>query len=440
MACGKDHVPVSTPVDMEYNVSIETLEDACTESAIPADLKLTLNVALQTDGIMTINYPAGLVPGYGYYKGMVITDGFTEGKLLTEDGQPDLSVVGSLTMEALDLTFEGQRLVFQDDGTQALCGGNTKVRLTGTARPLWDVATLDGKYEAGYEFYGLTCVPGVPEENEPLKWVVPLDIRDRDGSAFLSFDSHDEALLFEMPTATLASGNVNWEGLVYILSRTPFGDLISEFEGSVTGNFAGESYYLRTKFFYIGDQGGCDYVLDITGAKHPPDTVNVNNIYRLAFLKSDECAADANGNPSVSNFVLQGDVALRKDGSYLSVMHGHQRFDLEPKPDGTYGGSWGNSTQTLDYTASVNPPNVSLSYTWGFQTQTGTCNESYTAVGVPRFFPEMALDTPKLKDAKRLAKQSEHRSLGLSAAIKNSGRKISLSEAPQFVQQAILNR
>ncbi len=452
-ACSSPHVPVPTPVTMEYNVSVEILEDTCADSAIPTDLQLTLKVVLQTDDTMVVTYPAGFVPGYGDYKGMIITDGYTEGMLLTKDGNPDLSVTGDLTMDSADLVFEGQRVLVQDDGTQVPCAGNTKVRLSGPARPLWVNLALDGKYEADYDFYSLVCPPSDPEVNDPISWVVPLDIQDRQGSALFSFNSHNETVWFEMPTSTLASGSINWDGTLHITEQesvdgVTFVAVDYPYEANVTGTFVDGSYYLRMKI-NNPEYGVCRFVLDATGFKHPPDTVSINNVYRLAFLESNSCIPDANGNPKITNFVMEGDVALRVDGSYLSVMHGFQRFDLRPDPNttGFFSGKWGNSNLTLDYTAFVAPPEVNLFYTWGRQPQGGgTCNEEYTANGVVGFYPELKLEFPKTRNAKRQLNNATERlplntfgPLG-TALIKSNKRSLPLSEAPQFVREAIMAR
>ena len=433
-SCGEPQDPVSTPVDMEYNVSVELLEEGCTENPLPSDLSVTLNITLQTDGSMTVAYPTGFVPGSGNLEGLVVTDGKA---VLSMLDNPDLNVTGTLPMDSADIVFEGQRLILQDTGLETLCAGNTKVHLNGTARPFWEGSVLDGKYEAHYDFYGIICPPGVPGEDEPNSWTVPLDIKNHNGSAFFAFDSHDEILLFEMPTSSLETGSVDWSGKMYLIGRV-YG-YFYEFDGTAVGDFTNGSYSLRLSF-HEASTPQCDFVLDASGAKRLPDMANVSNVYRLAFLKSDQCAPDGNGNPTTEVFELEADVALRKD-SKLSMMHGVQRFDLEEQSAGTYGGHWGNSTMTLDYSVTITPPELSLSYSWGYETTDGLCYETYTAVGVPRYFPELELNTPKIADEKRrLTKWSEPRELGLTARLKDSARLRPLSEAPQFVQQAIFAR
>src|SRR3989344_5220738 len=118
-ACSSPPVPVPTPVDMKYNVNVEMLEDTCADSAIQTDLPPTLKVIPQPDGTMTVKYPTGLIPGSGNYT---------------------------------DLVLEGQRVLFQND-KYVPCDGNTKVRLSGPARPLWDKLAPDGKYNGAYKFY-----------------------------------------------------------------------------------------------------------------------------------------------------------------------------------------------------------------------------------------------------------------------------------------------
>src|SRR3989344_3932498 len=371
-ACSSPPVPVPTPVDMKYNVNVEMLEDTCADSAIQTDLPPTLKVIPQPDGTMTVKYPTGLIPGSGNYTGLVITDENTSGQLTavvakdTDKPVPalSLSLTGSLNMDSADLVLEGQRVLFQND-KYVPCDGNTKVRLSGPARPLWDKLAPDGKYNGAYKFYSLVCPPSDPEVNDPVSWVVPLDIQDRNGSARLSFDSHNEMVLFEMPTATLTSKEFVWNGTLYIVEQESNDGIIFTsstypFETNVAGKLLDDgSYYLRMTI-NNPDWEPCRFVLDATNTKHPPDTVSVNNVYRLAFVESNECIPDVNGNPSVSNFVMEGDLALREDGSYLSVMHGHQRFDLplDPNTIGLYSGKWGTSTLTLDYTAFVAPSEV----------------------------------------------------------------------------------
>ena len=257
-----------------------------------------------------------------------------------------------------------------------------------------------------------------------------------------------------MPTATLTSKEFVWNGTLYIVEQESNDGIIFTsstypFETNVAGKLLDDgSYYLRMTI-NNPDWEPCRFVLDATNTKHPPDTVSVNNVYRLAFVESNECIPDVNGNPSVSNFVMEGDLALREDGSYLSVMHGHQRFDLPPDPNtnGLYSGKWGTSTLTLDYTAFVAPSEVNLFYTLGRQPQSGgTCKDSFTANGVVGFYPELKLEFPKTKDAKRQLNNTTERlplnqfgPLG-TALISSNMRSLPLSEAPQFVREAIMAR
>ena len=454
-ACGSSkvpEVPVPTPVDMEYNVSVEMLEDNCADSAIPTGLTVTLDVALQTDGSMAVEYPIGFVPGYGYDKGLVINDDYTEGMLLTESGDPDISVTGSLTMESADLVFAGQRLLLQEDGSEVLCAGNTKVRLSGAARPFWDVPAFDGKYEAYYDFYGQVCPPA-QQPPVPISWTVPLDIKDLGGSALFVFDSHDEILAFVMPTEILASGQVNWEGEMY-LAVLPY-DLY-ELEGSVVGDFADGKYSIRMEFHAVGDSTGCNFILEAAGTKRAPDQMSISNVYRMAFSKLDTCQLDANGNPTTEAFEQEGDVALRTNGQ-LTLMYGIERFNLDPQTDGTYTRHAMGGGLTLDHAASVIPPNLSFSYVWSEPTQNGTCYITHDVVGVPRYFPDLALDSLKeMSDTKprmtrpapspvslhgvNSTERSEPKSFGLATMLKEHAHLRPLSEAPQFVRESIQAR
>lgn len=439
-ACSSPNA-TNTIVDMEYNVSVETLEDACGNNPIPEGLTLTLNVALQTDGSMSVTYPAGYIPGSGNYKGLVLMDGHTDGQLTAEPGDPALSVVGSTTMDSVDLVFEGQRVLLRDNGTQTLCANTSKVRLHGTARPFWTMsAALDGKYEAYYNFYGQVCPPAQPYDSD--SWTVPLDIKEYGGSAFFAFDSHDEKLIFEMETETLASGHVDWHGPMYLIVSAY--NTWYEFEGSVTGDFVEEAYKLRIKFHNVGDATGCDFVLDAAGGKRPPNPANVPNVYRLAFLESDTCKPNTDGSPKTKAFEQEGDIVLRTDGK-LSLMYGNKRFDLDPETAHTYSGHWMGGGETLDYTVSVVPPALSLSYAWGRPTDTGMCYTSYTAAGVPRYFPDLELNTPTAEVKSRMAgpapnvvDESGPRVAGrLAATLKDRGARLRpLSEAPRIVREA----
>jgi hypothetical protein len=436
---------------MEYNVSVETLEDTCTDTAIPTDLQLTPDVALQTDGSMTVEYPTGFVPGYGYHKGLVITDGSTDGRLLTESGDSDISVVGSLTMDSADLVFEGQRLLLQN-GEYVPCAGNTKVRLSGAARPLWDMLVLDGHYRADYDFRGLVCPPSEPTANDPTYWSVPLDMKDQNGSAIFAFDSHDEVLLFQMPKETIASGKINdWHGAMYLIERG-YGFTFG-LEGSVDGDFVvgdKEFYDLWIKFHEANDMG-CDYALNASGAKRPPDQTTVPNVYRTTVLKSDGCALDANGQPKVENFEQEADVIFRKNDLKISVMHGIQRFDIDPDPAtiGLYTSHWEGGGQTLDYTAFVDPPTVFLFHSWGYDNSDGgRCYEEYTANGVVRYDPDLKLEAPQKRDAKPQPKSTAPASIErlplnklgpLGTRMLKDGKRmrpLSKAEIPQFVREA----
>lgn len=437
--------PDATPVDMEYNVSVETLEDTCENNRIPEGLTVTLNVALQTDGSMSITYPTGYIPGSGNYNGLVITDGNTGGSLTTEEDGPALSVTGNLTMDSADLVFEGQRLLLQNDGSEVLCAGNTKLRLKGAARPFWTMsAALDGKYEAYYNFYGQVCPPAQPYDS--TSWTVPLDIKEYGGSTFFAFDSHDEKLIFEMETETLASGQVDWHGPMYLI--VPAYDTWYEFEGSVTGNFVETAYKLQIKFHTVGDSTGCDFVLDAAGGKRTPNPANVPNVYRLAFLESDACEPNADGSPKTKAFEQEGDVVLRTD-SKLTLMYGNKRFDLDPETAHKYTRHWMGGGRTLDFTLSVVPPLLSLSYAWGEPTSTGMCYTSYTAFGVPRYFPDLKLNAPTAETELRMTgpapsvtdESGPRVADKLAATLKErSARLRPLSEAPRFVREATRTR
>ncbi len=445
-----DATPVPTPVDMEYNVNVETLEDTCGNDPAPEELIVTLNVGLQADDSMSISYPTKYVPGpedipgHSDYKGLVIYDGVVAKDFKVShpstigSGDDVYSIVGNLTQDSADLVIEKQG--WRMDGTEEPVPCVRKVHMHGTARPFW-TAALDGKYEADYIFYGGVCPPD-PLPPNPFFWTVPLDIKDHGNSVVFAFDSRDENLMFEMPTEIIASGNVNWFGLIHLVSTSGW----YEFKGSVVGAFMdGGAYSLRMDFNEIEDSSKCEYVLKANGAKHAPDLAKVQNVYRLALSKSDTCVPDANGNPTTKTFEEEGAVVFRTETDELTLMHGNKRIDLSPQADGTYTGHWQADGATLDYAASVVPPKLSFSYAYGLPTQNGTCRIAYEAVGVPRYFPDLALDPPKMPDAKTrltrpapgVAEESEPRSLGLATILKDRARSRPLSEAPAFVREAI---
>lgn len=428
--------PDATPVDMEFDVSVETIEDTCGNDPAPEGLTVTLKVNLKTDDNMAIIYPTGYIPGHGNYKDIVIYDGKLEAKDTDPSHDParkSFSMVGGLNMNSVDLVLEEERWLKEDGSESATCV--RKARLKGAARPFSTASAPDGKYEAYYDFYGQVCPPGQPYD--AVSWTVPLDIRDRDDSALFAFDSHDEMLVFEMPTAMLASGNVDWSGLMYLVVRPAY---FYNFEGKVVGDFQAGAYNLRMDFHDIGDGTGCNYVLKAAGAKRLPDQTKISNVYRLAVSKSDACKPDANGNPTTETFEQEGDVVLRTNGQ-LTLMHDDIRVNLDPQTDGTYTGHWTGAGRTLDYTATVVPPRLSFSYVWTNQTQNGTCRTAYEVAGVPRYFPNLALDFPKTTNLKPRLTESKPMTRGLAATLKDRGARLRpLSEAPQFVRETIRPR
>ncbi|TSC83974.1 MAG: hypothetical protein G01um101413_777 [Parcubacteria group bacterium Gr01-1014_13] len=438
--------PNVTPVDMEYNVSVETIEDTCGNDPAPDGLTIPFNVALQTDNKINVWYPAGYAPGRGDYKGFIIYDGQTdfESKRPSKTGPGDdvVRISGSLTMDFMDITIEERRWR-QEETEPVPC--IRKARLRGAARPFSTLTALDGKYEAYYDFYELVCPPGQPQENDPVPWTVPLDIKDQNGSALFAFDSYDENLMFAMPTETLASGNIDWDGAIYLIGRTS--GIFYEFEGNVAGKFVDGSYYLRIKFHEIGDTTGCDFVLDANGAKRMPDPTSISNTYRLAFLESDACRHDAFGDITLTKTEQEGEIVFHTDGR-LTLMHSNERFNLKAQTDGSYTGSWSAGGVTLKYKLTAAPPNLSFSFMYAWPTDEGYCDIATEVAGVPRYFPGLALTTPKrTSENLQMARYSSNateklnfKSLGLAAKIKNRARLHPLSEAPQFVREAILAR
>lgn len=426
--------PDATPMDMEYNVNVETLEDTCGNDPAPEGLTVPLNVALQKDGSMTVSYPTGYTPGRGDYKDFIIYDGETDitynRPSKTESGDNIVHIYGDLTKDFVNLIIEERRWRADSETEPAPCV--RKARLRGAARPFWTVAALDGKYEAYYDFYGQVC-PSGQQPLIPISWTVPLDISDQNGSALFAFDSHDEILIFSMQTEMLASGKVNWKGEIY-LAVLPFN--LYELEGKVVGKFMDGTYSLRMDFHDIGDGTGCEFILEAAGTKRAPNQAEISNVYRLALSKSDTCKPDADGNPTTDAFEQEGDAVLRTNGQ-LTLMHGIKRFNLDPQTDGTYANHWTGGGETLDYAASVVPPNLSFSSTRRKPTQNGTCDITYQAVGVPRYFPDLALNFPKTANAKPRLVGSEPKSFGLAAKIKDHARMRPFSEAPAIVREAI---
>ncbi len=433
IACSPD----VTPVDMEYSVSVETLEDTCVDDPAPEGLTIPFNFALQTDGSMTVSYPTRYAPGRGEYFDFIVYDGETDltstRPSKTGPGDDVVRIFGSLTMVSTDLTIEERRWR-QEEGTEPVpCV--RKASLRGAARPFSTVSALDGKYEAYYYFYGQVCPPG-QRPVIPIEWTVPLDIKERNGFAFFSFNSHDENLMFEMPTEALASGNVDWNGTMY-LAVQPF-DLY-EFEGSVVGSFMDGKYSLNMKFHEVGDSTGCNFDLEAAGRKRAPDQTRISNVYRLAFSTSDACAPDTDGNPTTEVFEQEGDVVFRSNDQ-LTFMHGNERVNLDQQADGTYARHWMSGGETHDFTVSIVPPKLSFSHVYGQQTQNSACHTTLEAVGVPRYFVDLALDAPKLTDAKPRLAKSEPKPFGLAATLKNMARLRPLSEAPPIVREALYNR
>ncbi len=347
----------TTPVDMEYRGTVDNIENTCGNNPTSDGLIFTIDVALKTDGTMTISYPRDYIPGEGRYSGLVLRDGKVNNKPATPGSDNEVvSIVGSLTMEAADLTIEEYRPPFTYAGTNyPSCV--RKAHVYGTARNFWDADAFDGKYEANYTFYGNVC-PTDPALPNPEFWTVPLDVVNHGDSTIFAFNSHDENLLFEMRTENLASGNVNWSGDMYLLTP-PFG--WDEFTGNVVGTFSNETYSLNLSFHDISDTSGCDYILRASGAKRAPDLDRIDNIYRLAISKTDSCSPNTNGNPTTETVEQEGAIVFMQDGR-LTLMYGTSRTNLEKQADGTFGGHWESVLEKVDYTLSVTPPNLSFSY------------------------------------------------------------------------------
>lgn len=433
--------PVETktiPVDMEYNVSVETLEDTCGNVPAPGGLIITLNVALRTDGSMVVSYPTDYAPGLGRYKGLIVHDdgavdyfNATDPTVMPPDDN-GTSIVGSVTMDSVDLVIEERRR--KGTGTNAVpCV--RKALLHGAARPLWTAGALDGKYEATYAFYEYVCAPD-PLPSDPLRWTVPLDVKEHGETTVFAFDSRDENLTFQMPTENLRSGNVNWSGPMYIV--TPLE--VYEYKGSVVGTFGNGSYNLRIDFSDLGDFSGCNYVLEATGAKRAPDYAKIPNIYRLVFSESDACELDAEGKPTKYNFEQEGEVVFQSN-SNLTLMFYNRRVDLLPQEDGTYGVDWVYETITHSYTVVAIPPKLHFLYVMETAVGDGTCLTTFQTVGTPRYFADLAVDpreTPRVKP--RLAESQSRPPEGLAAKLKNNARVLPLSETPMFILEAIRTR
>lgn len=430
-ACSAD----ATPVDMEYLVTVETMEDTCGLDHAPEGFRVVLDARLGSDGRVTLEYPTGYAPGRGAYDGVGVFGGkvlhTASGVSAYGQGEDIHRIDGRLTMEEADLTITERRAT---GGSDASCV--RKARLSGKARPFWDRLALDGKYEAEYAFFGRVCPPAVP--NIPTAfWTVPLDIEDYGDSALFAFDSHDENLTFEMPSASYASGSVSWAGTIFIIVP-PFGWY--ELEGSVVGVFLGGQYGLRISFHEIGDATGCAYVLDAGGAKRPPDPARTNNVYRLAYAKSDACELDDEGNPVTETFEQEGEIVFMADGR-MTLMHGYQRLDLEPRSDGTFAGHWEQGGATLDYDVAVDPPDLSFSYAYELPWSDGTCRIAFEVTGVPRYFEDLELSPP---DARTEAQARAFRAAapaarqgGLVEALGLRPRLRPFSEAPPTVLKAV---
>lgn len=430
-ACSAD----ATPVDMEYLVTVETTEDTCGRDPAPEGFRVVLDARLGPDGRVTLEYPSGYAPGRGAYDGVGVHDGEVKHSAsgVSAYGQGDdvHRISGTLTMEKADLVIEERRAT---GGGPRSCV--RKARLRGDARPLW-TAELDGKYEADYAFYGLVCPPDAPSVPMSM-WTVPLDIQDYGDSALFAFDSRDENLTFEMPAEDFAFGNVSWYGPIYIIVP-PFGWY--ELEGGVAGFFLGGRYDLRISFHEIGDVSGCAYILDAGGAKRPPDPARANNVYRLAYAKSDACQPDGEGNPMTETFEQEGEIVFMADGR-MTLMHGYQRVDLEPLSDGRFAGHWEQGGATLDYAAAVDPPDLTFSYVYELPWSDGTCRIAFEAIGVPRYFDDLELFPPDLPTADPqarmlLASPPVVRPGGLAETLSPCQRLRPFSEAPPTVLKAI---
>lgn len=362
-----------TPVDMQFRVAIEQLENSCGDAEnYKTDEGYTaiVDVFLRSNGNVNIGNNSFAVPGYSVYKDVPLKNGKVAYRLKVETSTPgktnDHLLEGTVTPEHLDLTIAVNAQNWSADGADCV----RKTHLTGDPRPISDPAVLDGFYAVTVDDYGYACV-GDPARTSvgQSRMLMEVDQYMPDKSVFyfgqLAWGGQPDA------QGALESSFSSFAGFF-------------EIEGTVKGIFKPDDVDLSFESWFFGNTD-CTTLAYIKGAKRLPDPDRIDNEYRAAFSMNDGCALGIEGTETSVHLLTQADGKVVLVDPYLGGV------EAALTADGQLSYTDGSEAQgaVLTMSGSVSPPNLDYTVEYKQETDPGTwCTVTYTTAANVRYVSE----------------------------------------------------